>query len=186
MAESRHIPQVPVGNSGHSTCGFREPGSSPRPSGREASAATAPTPKGWTQVHQGRGMEPLQGRRGSRARSMSAIRKPSRVVTPKLKNTGSGEEVSHDEGICLSPPKPPKALGSWPPLTARICHSRVESHLRSESPKRAKRPPKTSCARARFLRSPAAPADDGPGPPRRPRPAPTFESAAASRAPPGP
>lgn len=46
---------------------------------------------------------------------MSPIRKPSRVVTQKLKNTGSGEEVSHDEGICLSPPEPPKALDSWPP-----------------------------------------------------------------------
>lgn len=42
-----HSPS-PCGNSGHSTCGFREPGSSPRPSGREASAATAPTPKGWS------------------------------------------------------------------------------------------------------------------------------------------
>lgn len=61
---------------------------------------------------------------------MSPIRKPSGVVTQKLKNTGSGEEVSHDEASA-SPPEPPKALDSCPPLTAKISHLGLAGHLRS-------------------------------------------------------
>lgn len=86
-------------------------------------------------------MEPFQGQRVLRARSMSPIWKRTRVVTQKLQNMGSGEEVSHDEGICLSPPEPPNGaplLLSPQPEDLRFG---VESHLRSKSPKRAKPPP---------------------------------------------
>ena len=45
---------------------------------------------------------------------MSPIRKPSGVVTQKLKNTGSGEEVSHDEGIYASPSETPQRRSAHP------------------------------------------------------------------------
>lgn len=45
---------------------------------------------------------------------MSPIRKPSGVVTQKLKNTGSGEEVSHDEGIYASPSEIPQRRSAHP------------------------------------------------------------------------
>lgn len=45
---------------------------------------------------------------------MSPIRKPSEVVTQKLKNTGSGEEVSHDEGIYASPSETPQRRSAHP------------------------------------------------------------------------
>lgn len=43
-------------------------------------------------------------------------------MTQKLQNTRSRGRVSHDEGICRSPPESPKALSSWPPLTPTICN----------------------------------------------------------------
>ena len=45
---------------------------------------------------------------------MSPIRKPSGVVTQKLKNTGSGEKVSHDEGIYASPSETPQRRWAHP------------------------------------------------------------------------
>lgn len=71
---------------------------------------------------------------------MSPIRKPSRVMTQKLKNTGSGEEGSHDTGSCASPPDPPKAPLSWPPPTSGIFN------LVFKAPERTERPAKTNCA----------------------------------------
>ncbi|KAM7236562.1 hypothetical protein CapIbe_012234 [Capra ibex] len=42
------------------------------------------------------------------------VRKPSGVVTQKLKNTGSGEEVSHDGGIYASPSETPQRRSAHP------------------------------------------------------------------------
>lgn len=54
-------------------------------------------------------------------------------MTQKLKNTGSGEEVSRDEGVRLAP-EPPGALRCWPPLITPNLRLGGGSRLRSRRP----------------------------------------------------
>lgn len=106
-------------------------------------------------------------------------------MTQKLKNTGSGEEVSHDEGVRLAP-EPPGALRSWPPHHPKLA-TRGWEPLKEQTSRRSIRPPQTNCASdCCCLHLPPVPADDSPGHRSAPGPAPTFESATAERAPPGP
>lgn len=99
---------------------------------------------------------------------MSPIRKPSGVVTQKLKNTGSGEKVSHDEGIYASPSETPQRRWAHPEdlrvgVESRLSELKTKTKTKTNSEK-AKRLLRTNCARDYYLCFPTTPAGGSPGP----------------------
>lgn len=94
---------------------------SPRSGGRELAHAPAPLPPPpeMDSVLMDRSSPSLEagapsGQAGLEGMINEPVRKPSGVVTQKLKNTGSGEEVSHDEGIYASPSETPQRRSAHP------------------------------------------------------------------------
>lgn len=59
------------------------------------------------------------GAAGLEGKINEPIRKPSRVVTQKLKNTGSAEEVNHDGGFCPAPLSAPGRCAPGLPSSRR-------------------------------------------------------------------
>lgn len=158
---------------------------SPRSGGRELAHAPAPLPPPpeMDSVLMDRSSPSLEagapsGQAGLEGMINEPVRKPSGVVTQKLKNTGSGEEVSHDEGIYASPSETPQRLSAHPEdlrlgVESRLSELKKNNNNNSE---RAKRPLRTNCARDYCLpdhpgrRQPRATAARGaPHPPWRAR-----------------
>ena len=93
---------------------------------------------------------------------MSPIRKPSGVVTQKLKNTGSGKEVSHDEGIYASPSETPQRRSAHPEDLRLGVESRLSELTTTTTPRGQNDPSERTAPETTAF--PTIPAGDSPGP----------------------
>lgn len=143
---------------------------SPRSGGRELAHAPAPLPPPpeMDSVLMDRSSPSLEagapsGQAGLEGMINEPVRKPSGVVTQKLKNTGSGEEVSHDEGIYASPSETPQRRSAHPEDLRLGVESRLSELKTTTTTPRGQNDPSERTA-PETTAFPTIPAGDSPGP----------------------